>query len=249
MDCEKNIDYHSVRSMLRKWGEIFPENIQIKLNTETFCAGTYNRRLAMLKDFVKWLVKAGIWNMNMLEDINPKRVKKIIQPKRKPFTKMEISRVLKAFKNDSFCPISSAHKHSHYYPFIYFIFKTGVRNAEAIGLRVSSIDIKTKTIVIKEVLARSLKGTSAAQRVRKETKNGKIRKLPLTSDLTKILIPLIIGKQSDELVFQSPTGLAIDDHNFQNRIFKKILEKLGIEERVLYACRHTFGNQRLTYKM
>ena len=137
----------------------------------------------------------------------------------------------------------SRSKPSHYYPFIYFIFKTGVRNAEAIGLRVSNIDKVNKHIHIKEVLARTLKGTSAALRVRKETKNGKERILPLTPDLLDVLIPVIDGRKNDDLVFQSPTGLAIDDNNFQPRIFKKILKELKIEERVLYACRHTFGSR------
>ncbi|MEO0312216.1 MAG: hypothetical protein RIQ89_1873 [Bacteroidota bacterium] len=78
---------------------------------------------------------------------------------------------------------------------MYFIFKTGVRNAEAIGLRVSSIDLSNKQIQINEVLARSLKGTNVALRIRKETKNGKERILPLTSDLLIVLNPPIEGKK------------------------------------------------------
>ena len=243
MDCEKHTNYNSVRNMLRKWDKVAQTNIHLKLNAETFCGATYNRRLTMLKDFVKWLVKAQIWTFNPLEDINPKKYKKAKQPKRKPFTEDEISSILKAFRNDTYTPKFSAYKHSHYYPFIYFIFKTGVRNAEAIGLRVSSIDLNSKQIHIKEVLARSLKGTSAALRIRKETKNGKERILPLTPDLLYILNPLLDGKHKDDLEFQSPNGLAIDDNNFQPRVFKKVLKGLNIEERVLYACRHTFGSR------
>lgn len=243
MDCEKHTNYNSVRNMLKKWGSIEQTNIHKKLNAEIFCSGTYNRRLTMLKEFVKWLLKKGIWTFNALEDVNAKRVKKIKQEKRKPFTETEISRILTAFKDDSFTPKNSSFKHSHYYPFIYFIFKTGVRNAEAIGLRVSSVDLKLNRIYIKEVLARSLKGTSASQRIRKETKNGKERVLPLSPDLLTILKPLLEGRDNDDLVFQSQTGLSIDDHNFQNRIFKKVLRELKIPERVLYACRHTFGSR------
>jgi len=243
MDCERHTNYNSVRNMLRNWGKIEQTNIHKKLNAETFCAATYNRRLTMLKGFVKWLVKAQIWTLNPLEDINPRKYKKVKEAKRKPFTEEEISKILAAFKNDTFSPKFSAFKHSHYYPFIYFIFKTGVRNAEAIGLRVSSVDLKHKQIHIREVLARSIKGTSAALRIRKETKNGKERVLPLTTDLVQVLNPIIEGKQKDDLVFQSPTGLAIDDNNFQPRIFKKVLKELKIEERVLYACRHTFGSR------
>lgn len=70
MDCEKHTNYNSVRNMLRKWGKVEQTNIHIKLNSETFCGATYNRRLTMLKDFVKWLLKAQIWTFNPLEDIN-----------------------------------------------------------------------------------------------------------------------------------------------------------------------------------
>jgi integrase len=243
MDCEKHTNYNSVRNMLRKWGTIEEQNIHKKLNAEIFCAGTYNRRLTMLKDFVKWLIKKGIWSFNALEDINAKRIKKVKHEKRKPFSENEIKRILDAFKNDTYTPKSSSFKHSHYYPFIYFIFKTGVRNAEAIGLRVGSINSKDKQIHIKEVLARSLKSTSSMQRIRKETKNGKERVLPLSPDLLKIIKPLLDNKNDDDLVFQSQTGLSIDDNNFQKRIFKKVLRELKIQERVLYACRHTFGSR------
>jgi len=243
MDCEKHTNYNSVRNMLRKWGKIEAGNIQKKFSQETNAAVTYNRRLTMLKDFARWLVKKDVWTFNPLEDIKPKKVKKVKEEKRKPFTENEINSILNAFKNDTFTPKCSAFKHSHYYPFIYFIFKTGVRNAEAIGLRAGSVNVKQRQIYIKEVLARSLNSTSAASRVRKETKNGKERILPLTDDLLNILLPLLDIRGEDELIFQSPNGLAIDDNNFQSRIFKKVLQGLKINDRVLYACRHTFGSR------
>ena len=243
MDCEKHTNYNSTRNMMRKWGKIEEGNIQKKLSLETNAAVTYNRRLTILKSFAKWLVKKGIWKSNPLEDINPKKVKKAKLPKRAPFNVEEIHLIIEAIKNDTYTPKCSSYKHSHYYPFIYFLFKTGVRNAEAIGLRVGSIDLEKKQILIKEVLARTLKSGSTENRVRKETKNGKERILPLTQDLLEVLEKVIVGKKQDDLVFHSPTGKSIDDHNFQNRVFKKVLNELGIKERVLYACRHTFGSR------
>ena len=243
MDCERHTNYNSTRNMMRKWGKIEEGNIQKKLSLETNAAVTYNRRLTILKNFAKWLVKKGIWKSNPLEDINPKKVKKAKLPKRAPFNVEEIHLILEAIKNDTYTPKCSSYKHSHYYPFIYFLFKTGVRNAEAIGLRVGSVDLVKKQILIKEVLARTLKSGSTENRVRKETKNGKERILPLTQDLLEVLEKVIVGKKQDDLVFHSPTGKSIDDHNFQNRVFKKVLNELGIKERVLYACRHTFGSR------
>jgi len=94
-------------------------------------------------------------------------------------------------------------------------------------------------INILESLPRSLKGTNALARIGKGTKNGKQRTLPLAEDLKAVLLPLLKGKGPDQLVFESPKGLPIDDRMFQKRIFSKILKELGIEHWVLYACRHT----------
>jgi integrase len=118
-----------------------------------------------------------------------------------------------------------------------------VRNAEAVGLRVGSIDLNQRRILIKEVMARSTKGTHAEARVRKETKNGKERLLPLTDDLLEVLKAVLINKKPDDLVFQSFKGLPIDDRMFQRRVFKVVLKGLNIKDRALYACRHTFGSR------
>jgi len=243
MDCEKHTNYNSTRNMLRKWGKITQETIVKKFNAETFCSKTYNRRLTILKNFVNWLNEQNVWTFNPLFSVNNKKNKVIKNPNRTPFTEEEIHKILSAFKQNTACSSHSNFKHSHYYPFIYFIFKTGCRPSEAVGLRVSSIDVKNEIIVIKEVLARTIKHTSSLHRVRKETKNGKIRTLPLTQDLVDVLKHLIDNKLADDLVFLSPKNKAIDDKNFQARIFRQVLNKLGIPPRVLYACRHTFGSR------
>ena len=243
MDCEIHTNYNATRNMLRKWNQVSENNIVKKFNAETFCGTTYNRRLTILKSFANWLIIQKLWGFNPLLSVNNKRIKTMKNPNRTPFTEDEIRRILDAFKQNTACSSRSNCKHSHYYPFIYFIFKTGCRPSEAIGLRVSSIDFKNEVITIKEVLARTLKHTSSLHRVRKETKNGKIRSLPLTQDLIDVLKPLIDNKIADDLVFLSPKGKAIDDKNFQARIFRQVLNKLEIPHRVLYACRHTFGSR------
>lgn len=243
MDCEIHTNYNATRNMLRKWNQVSQNNIVKKFNAETFCSSTYNRRLTILKSFVNWLIVQKIWDINPLLSVNNKRNKTIKNPNRTPFTEDEIHKILSAFKLNTACSSHSNFKHSNYYPFIYFIFKTGCRPSEAVGLRVSSVNLENQTITIKEVLARTLKHTSALQRIRKETKNGKIRTLPLTEDLLAVLTPVLINKHPDDLVFLSPKSKAIDDKNFQARIFRQVLNKLAIPHRVLYACRHTFGSR------
>lgn len=243
MDTELNTNYNSTRNMIRKWGRVDAGNIVKKLNASPNAAVTYNRRLTMLRTFIDWLVEQEYWKNNPLQSVQRKKVKNVKLPKRKPFTLCELKMILEALAKNTFCSPFSKTKHSYYYPFLYFIFKTGARNAEAIGLRVKHIDTERKVIHIKEVLARTLRSTAGSARIRKPTKNEKERVLPLTQDLLEVLVPQIRGKQPDDLVFPSSTGKPMDDHNFQNRIFKPVLKKLGIEERVLYAARHTFGSR------
>jgi integrase len=44
----------------------------------------------------------------------------------------------------------------------------------------------------------------------------------------------------DDLVFPSPDGLPIDDRNFRNRAWVKMLEIAGVQYRKPYNTRHTF---------
>jgi integrase len=243
LDCDKNSDYYHLRSTLKKWGEINPNEMLARLNTELYSPKTYNERLSMLKGFSIWMVKHGHWTTNHFDDVSRKKVNKTEKPDRLPFTEEEIRLILEAVRENRFCPVSSRCKHSHYYPFLFFIFRTGVRNAEAVGLRVGSLDFTKNVITIKESLARTLNGTHAEARVRKSTKNGKVRMLPFTEDLKKILLPLALEKVPDDLVFQSFSGKSIDDRMFQRRIFSIVLKGLNISHRVLYACRHTFGSR------
>ncbi len=243
LDCDKNSDYHHLRNTLRKWGELDNSQLLIALNKENYSPKTFNERLSMLSHFSNWMVQQEIWANNPFAGVSKRKVKRTQLDDRKPFTECEIALILEAFKYDKVCPKSSSVKHSHYYPFVYFLFKTGVRNAEAVGLRVGHLDFEHNLIHIKEALARSVNGTHPTARVRKETKNGKVRFLPLTNDLKSVLLPLLAKKNSDDLVFQSPRGLSIDDRMFQRRIFKPVLNALSIPERVLYATRHTFGSR------
>jgi len=243
MDCEVHTNYNSTRNMMRKWGKIGQTNILTLLNKETFCAKTYNRRLSILSQFCDWMVKQSIWVTNPLVGVKKRKTINSKDSKREPLTTEEIALILHTVKNDLASPKASRYKHSHYYPFLYFILSTGVRNAEAIGLRAGKVNLLENLITIDEVLARPLSGCSSKKRIRKQTKNGKVRQLPLSEELREVLIHIMKGKKDDDLVFLSPKGKAIDDKNFKDRIFKPVLKFLGIRERVLYACRHTFGSR------
>jgi integrase len=243
--CKEDVDCNLLKKMLARWDISYVEDVVTKLQTEKFSVSTYNRRLTLLKEYFTWLFKKKHIIENPLDDVCRKRSKKKEIATHKPFTLEETQRILHALKTDQFVHPCSRYTHSHYYHFVYFLFSTGVRNAEAIGVRVEHVDVLNNRIQIERALARTLKGTHPKARIDKETKNGKVRYLPLSAELKEVLLPLLMNKQPTDLVFTSVNGLCIDDRMFLRRVFKPVLKALDIEYRTLYACRHGFSSRLL----
>jgi integrase len=232
-----SIPYNVVTTqrMINNWGIKSANDICSLLVKHSLAPNTFNCRLNILKRFIKWAIKKGIILEDPLEDICRLKVKSK-REQRKPFQDEEIAMILDAFSSNKY------HKNaSKYFPFLKFMFLTGVRNAEAIGLQVKKIDFKKKLILIDQTLARTRKGSYANAREFKSTKTNNSRFLPMDGDLEHLLREVSGGKRGNDLVFTSVNGKAIDDHLFQKRVFKPILKRLGIPERDLYATRHTFG--------
>jgi integrase len=212
-------------------------------NKSSWSHETFKTRLIYFKAFFRWCL-----DEKLIDSLPLKRFKIPVSNERKlprkPFTAEEIKLVLQAFEVDSCCPSASAFKHSHYYPFVRFLLTFGARPAEVIGLTWNKVDLENKQIKINEVLARSNTGEAhASARVRKSTKSGNSRLLPMDDFWYEWFNRNHHKKKPDELVFKSPRGLAINDKDFSTRIWKVVLEKLGIPYRTLYSARHTFGTQ------
>jgi integrase len=122
----------------------------------------------------------------------------------------------------------------HYVPFVKFLFLTGVRISEAIGLRWGNVDFSRNEAVIKESLSKDRTGNGYS-RIRKETKTGSIRHLTLSPDLRALLLAL---EPTEGLVFHSVKGCAIDSGNFRE-LWKVILAGCGVSYRKPHAIRHT----------
>ena len=203
----------------------------------------FNDYLRYLKKCLEWAVVEKLVPENPYTRIKRRKTTKQIV---KPFTTDEITRILNAFKSDQFCPKSSAYKHSHYADFVEFLFLSGVRISEAIGLQVKHVDFERNEVFICSVLARGDKGqTNAANRVRKETKTGNVRHLTMTPRLKEMLQARCDRLKPDELIFPSPNDNSIDDRMFLRRQWKPVLEGLGIEYRRLYVARHTLASMAI----
>jgi integrase len=88
---------------------------------------THNDRLSYLKSCGRWAVKEGLLEVNPFERI---KARKAASKQVKPFTASEIRAIFTRFEARS----------PHYVPFVRFLFLTGVRISEAIGLRWGHID-------------------------------------------------------------------------------------------------------------
>ncbi|MCP6759853.1 MAG: tyrosine-type recombinase/integrase [Fischerella sp. CENA71] len=172
-------------------------------------------RLLLLQACLRWA------------DIESYELKAVIQsikvpPKQppKPFTVDEIRSIL------SYIP-------ERYIPFVRFTLASGLRSGEARGLRWRHVC--DTYIWIGECITH---GKQVA------AKNNKSRTVPLTGTAAEILRSLPKG-EPDELIFTSPTGKAIKEENFINRVWKPALDAAGVPYRRFYLCRHTFVSHAL----
>lgn len=193
-----------------------------------------NQNLSLLRGFAVWAVDLGLMPENPFKSIKPLKQSKTVSPTRRPFTRQEITILL-----------ATAKTHPRFYQwhdFCMVLLYLGLRPSEAIGLRWQDVDIDRAEITISSSLARDGDGRSrGTARVRRGTKTGSIRVLPLAESLQVMLrgrAAATAGKPGD-LIFTSPKGKPIDDHNFSQREWKALCKAAGVPHRVPYACRHT----------
>lgn len=188
-------------------------------------------RIGLLKACWEWGQKKGLVVINPWVGL-AQRIR--IPPKQmpKPFTREEIGAIIQAFKSD---------RYHQYADYVEFLFGTGCRTSEAIGLRWKHLSDDCSTVWIGESLSRG---------VRKSTKTNRARTIALTPKLqTMLLDRKSTDIDPDGLVFSSPTGKAINDHNFRNRAWKTVLIRLEIDYRKPYTTRHTLISHALDLGM
>ena len=131
-----------------------------------------------LKQSIVWL--SACWQWGIEQEIVEfdswksliKRVK--IPPKQmsKPFTSEEIKAIVQGFEQDRY--------YSHYAGFVEFLFGTGCRTGEAIGLCWKHLNEDCSTVWIGESLSRG---------IRKATKTNRARTITLTPKLRSEAMP------------------------------------------------------------
>lgn len=126
-------------------------------------------------------------------------------------------------------------------PLLTFLFHTGARTGEALALQWEYVNFDDETITIAH---------SITDGVLKSTKTGKVRVVDMTKELKKALLEYKDACISKRWVFpSSTTGKPhYDSNSIVRNSFKKLLERLGIEYRTLYATRHSFASNLIAKK-
>ncbi|MGI0486352.1 site-specific integrase [Pantanalinema rosaneae CENA516] len=195
------------------------------------------RALMQLSACCKWAIQHGKIQTNPLEGIY-QDLAPTTPPPPLAFTVEERDRIIAAFENDTRHGLN----YRHYASLIKFLFWTGCRPCEAIGLRWSSITPDCSRIHFHE----SIVEVSGKLARRKETKTGTQRWFTCPPKLQNLLQSIRpANPEPDALVFPAPKGGAISETNFSDRAWSKILEKVGLASKdgikmTPYNCRDTF---------
>lgn len=176
--------------------------------------------LILLSACWSWGMTKGFVEINPWRDLQ-RQVESAPKQSLKPFTQEEVKAILAAFKTHP--------QYRHYADFVEFLFLTGMRTTEAIALRWMHITSDMSSMWIGESISRGVPQTN------------KVRSIPL-NDRIRLLLQARKPENSllEDLIFPSPEGLPIDDRNFRNRAWVKMLELAGVEYRKPSNTRHTF---------
>jgi integrase len=167
--------------------------------------------------------------------VKPRTVRKKVVT---PFTTEEIHHILGYFQEH----------HQTYAPFVSFLFMTGCRTSEAIGLQWKRVNFGRGELIIEDALP--ISAVTGKPR-RKGTKTNSVTVLDMTPELQDLLTRVKTeapehgrGTEPEDLIFYSPEGCVIHRSNFWG-IWSKVLKQLGISHRKPYTTRHTMASHAI----
>ncbi len=182
-------------------------------------SSTIQVKIKRLKSAWEWLIQRGLVANNPWT--SPRKSIKSEKPLVQPFEREEVELIIQGFSGSS------------YQSMVRFLFGSGVRIGEAIGLRWQDLSSDCAICTISSQISQDGK--------RKPPKSGSVRSFGLTPDLQEMF--LTQPKQS-ESVFLNRMGITVKHDTFRLK-WKDVLAKSGIEYRKPYSCRHTFISHAL----
>jgi integrase len=221
--------YHFMRRQIVKANPLSLDTVWFTGNT--WAASTHNRRLWLLKKMSAWAVTERLLTANPWFKIRQRKTaKKLV----KPFSRDEAVKIIAGFEKS----------YPAWVPFTKFLFLSGCRISEAIGLQWKHVDFDRNEICICESLP--LLPLSNYERERKSTKTGSVRILKINAELSELLEQIKpVAPSSEDLIFRNPTNTNhIDSHNFRNR-WIKVLKEAAIPYQRPHIIRHSFASHAI----
>lgn len=195
------------------------------------------RTLMQLSAACKWGVRHSLCSTNPFAGMYVELEATIPDPP-VAFTVEERDRIIAAFENHT----GKGMTYCHYALFVKFLFWTGCRPCEAVGLRWGSVAADCSKVHFHE----SIVEVSGKLERRLETKTGVKRWFSCAPKLQELLLSIRSSNPQPEwLVFPAPKGGAIRETNFGDRGWHRILTSLDLVEKdgikmTPYNCRDTF---------
>jgi integrase len=151
------------------------------------------------------------------------------------FTLEERDRIIEAYKKHKINGCS----YSYYASFVEFLFLTGCRPNEAVGLEWKDIDSSSRFISFNGgIYCANGKAVSSKGQ---GSKNNKFRTFPCNEKLRNLLESL---PKTNALVFPSPKGKAINYNNFSKKPWHTIVDPIKLNT-TPYSCRDTFITEQI----
>jgi integrase len=136
-----------------------------------------------------------------------------------PFDMTEVRKIVETIRPD-------------YRDYMTVRFFTGMRTAEAHGLKWKHIDFERREILIRE--------TYSHGRTEYTKNDGSQREIHMSQPVMDALMRLKPSPPDAETyVFRTRNGLPIDNANFNDRVWNPLLRHLGLKPRRPYQMRHT----------
>lgn len=184
---------------------------------------TARRVIMQLNACCEWAVDREIIRANPFKGVRSLKVSS--RRSINPFTAQERDLIIESFEREP--------QHQPYAAFVRFLFLTGCRTSEAVGLQWQHIDPLTSVILFQDAVVEG-------QRQR-NTKTRKIRKFPVNKTLKKLLTTIQPPRPDPQSpVFADSQGGLVRPNNFLRRHWQPVVKNLPIPYRPQFNTRHTF---------
>jgi len=184
---------------------------------------TARRVIMQLNACCEWAVERGIILTNPFKGT---RLDKISSGRSiNPFTVEERDLIIERFEKEP--------QHQAYASFVRFLFLTGCRTSEAVGLQWKHINPSVSVILFQDAVVEGQR--------QGRTKTGKIRRFPINRTLKELLVTIQPSSPKPESpIFTDSVGGLVRPNNFLRRHWHPVVKSLPIPYRPQYNTRHTF---------